>query len=126
MEPSIQCAELFDHLADEEVLVLDCRSEAEWNRQRMHIPGALWMTIEELADAVPSLPDDELIVLCDGSSDGSDSRRACRLLRLCGRDAVFLQGGLPAWVRGGFPTEPHVSRRSHVFADGSESVSVPR
>lgn len=110
-EPSISCSELLDHLGDEEILVVDCRSEEQWRSEGQHIPGALRVAPAELSDAVDALPEDELIVLCDGTSDSSESRKACRLLRLCGREAVFLKGGFPAWVRGGFPTESHVVSR---------------
>ncbi|GEL73887.1 MULTISPECIES: rhodanese-like domain-containing protein [Myxococcus] len=107
MEPIIVCAELYMRLGDDEVLVLDCRDAADWERYDLHIPGALRMTSAEIARDHHMLPDDELIVLCGCSPDGRDTRRVCRLLRMKGREAVCLDGGLLAWVTGGFPTERH-------------------
>ncbi|XXF75518.1 rhodanese-like domain-containing protein [Myxococcaceae bacterium GXIMD 01537] len=107
MEPTILCTELYVRLGDEDVLVLDCRKAEDWARFGLHIPGALWMTPEEIARDLGVLPDDELIVVCGCDVDGADMRRICRLLRRRGRDAVCLQGGLHAWVTGGLPTERH-------------------
>lgn len=105
MEPSIDCRDLFLKLGDDEVLVLDCRDESDWERYQFQIPGALRMTLRELREAAHSLPDDELIVLCGLAEDGADVKRAYRQLRLRGRTAVRLEGGLRAWVANGFPTE---------------------
>ena len=107
MEPTILCTDLYLRLGDDELLVIDCRSPAEWERHALHIPGALRMSPTEVARDHRMLPDDELIVLCGCSSDAADLRRVCRLLRMHGRDAVCLDGGLQAWIRGGYPTERH-------------------
>jgi 3-mercaptopyruvate sulfurtransferase SseA len=64
------------------------------------------MTVDEISQSAQALPDDELIVLC-GAGDGRECRRAYRLLSLSGRAVVCLQGGLAAWVTGGYPTERH-------------------
>lgn len=109
MEPTIICAELYMRLGDDEVLVLDCRDPSDWERYDLHIPGALRMTPTEIARDLHMLPDDELIVLYGCSPDGRDTRRVCRLLRMRGREAVCLEGGLGAWVTGGYPTERHAS-----------------
>ncbi len=108
MEPTIICAELYVRLGDDEVLVIDCREASDWERYELHIPGALRMSVAEIARGLHMLPDDELIVLCGCSPDGMDMRRICRLLRMRGRNAVCLEGGLQAWVTGGFPTERHL------------------
>lgn len=107
MEPCIRCGDLFDRLGDDEVLVLDVRSEEDWNLYDVHIPGALRMSIEEIAQFTSALPDDELIVLCSLDSDLTEVRRVYRLLRGRGRTAVCLEGGLHAWVRQGYPIERH-------------------
>jgi rhodanese-related sulfurtransferase len=110
LEPSIDCRELFVRLGDDEVLVIDCRDEEHWVRYELQVPGALKMGIEEISEFAHALPDDELIVLCGCLPDGSDSRRALRLLTVRGRDAVFLRGGLPAWLSQGYPTERYRPR----------------
>ncbi|GMT95896.1 hypothetical protein KH5H1_00150 [Corallococcus caeni] len=113
VEPTIICDELFMRLGDEDVLVLDCRDAMDWERFEIHIPGALRMTASEIARDLAMLPDDELIVLCGTTQDCADIRRVCRVLRLRGRNAVCLAGGLHAWVTGGYPTERHARASSH-------------
>lgn len=110
MEPCIDCSELFMRLGDDEVLVLDCRDLEEWNRFELQIPGALKMSVQEVSQLAHVLPDDELIVVCGCAPDGSDARRASRLLRMRGRMAVTLTGGLRAWIEHGYPTERYERR----------------
>ncbi len=107
MDPHLPCIELYLRLGDDDVLVLDCREPEDWERYALHIPGALWMPLEELWRDAEALPDDELIVVCGCSLDGIDSRRACRLLLQRGLHAVCLAGGLLGWVANGLPTECH-------------------
>lgn len=105
VEPTIDCRDLFLKLGDDEVLVVDCREEVDWDRYPFQIPGALRMSLRELREAAQALPDDELIVLCGVADDGSDVKKAYRQLQLRGREAVRLEGGLRTWVEHGFPTE---------------------
>lgn len=108
MEPRIDARDLFLRLGDDELLVIDCRSDEAWESQPLHIPGAMRMTYAELCEAVHILPDDELIVLCAGEGEDEDAQQALRVLRLRGREAVCLQGGLSAWMEQGYPVERHV------------------
>ena len=99
-------SELIQRLGDDDVLVVDCRDGREgWALDELKIPGALRMSTLELQSAADALPDDELIVLCGVSADGSDVRRAWRILMKANRRAVCLFGGLHAWVSAGYPTE---------------------
>lgn len=120
MEPRIDARDLFLRLGDDELLVIDCRSEEEWESQPLHIPGAMRMTYAELCEAAHILPDDELIVLCGAHADDEDAHQAWRVLRLRGRPAVCLHGGLAAWMEQGYPVERHVpgERRQRVQAVG--------
>lgn len=113
MEPLISCHDLYLLLVeddDEELLVIDCRLEEDWQRYPEQIPGALKLGFAELSSFAAALPDDELIVLSDCSNDGRECRRAFRLLRRRHLDVVCLRGGLRAWIASGYPTEPHVPR----------------
>jgi rhodanese-related sulfurtransferase len=107
LDPRMPCTELYVRLGDDEILVLDCRDPADWDRYGLHIPGALRMTFEEILEDVEVLPDDELIVVVGCAQDGSDARRVCRLLQQRGLNAICLDGGLQAWVTSGLPTESH-------------------
>jgi rhodanese-related sulfurtransferase len=110
VEPIIHCRDLLLRLGDDEILVLDCRPEDQCRDMEVQIPGALWISSDDLAHAAQSLPDDELIVVYGASRD-AHARRAVRLLRLRGFDAVMLDGGLRTWISLGFPTERAVSGR---------------
>jgi rhodanese-related sulfurtransferase len=107
MVPSIGCRDLFSRLGDDQLVVVDCRRESEAADQIPCVPGALHMPLSELLKEAHILPDDELIVLCGIEPDGSDSRQAYRLLRIKGRDAVCLEGGVAEWLTLGYPTEPY-------------------
>jgi rhodanese-related sulfurtransferase len=107
VELLISCSELYDRLGDDDVLVVDVRSEADWERLPVHVPGALRLAPEELGAAIEMLPDDELIALCGTAGAESDARRASHLLRRAGRMARVLAGGLHAWILSGLPTERH-------------------
>jgi rhodanese-related sulfurtransferase len=112
MERWISCSDVLMRLGDDEVVVVDCRPELEWQLYQLQIPGALRMPFEELLHSAGALPDDELIVLC-GSDDADDGevQKAWRVLRKHGRHAVCLEGGLSHWIARGFPTERSKSRR---------------
>lgn len=119
---TIDPKDLFVRLGDDELLVVDCRDEGEWCRYELQIPGALPMSVGEMSESAHVLPDDELIVLCGCAPDGSDARRAARLLRLRGRDAVVLEGGLRGWIAGGFPTE-RASHRVRI-GEGAQTLDL--
>lgn len=107
MDSHIRCSELFHRLGDEEILVVDCSSDADWARLGQHIPGALRIRPSDFAEMVDVLPEDELIVLYGCHPEGADLRKALKLLQLRGRAVVCLSGGLPGWVTQGYPTEHH-------------------
>lgn len=104
MDAFVPSWELVGRLGDDEVVVVDVRSAEELRSLPMQIPGAIRMSFEDIQASPRTLPDDELIVLCDGG-DGILARRASRVLRMAGRRALVLKGGLPAWLHAGFPTE---------------------
>jgi rhodanese-related sulfurtransferase len=116
MESSIPGLDVLELLGDDEVVVVDCRSREDWRFVPLQIPGALRMGLEEILESPSALPDDELIVLCDGT-DGTRARRAWRALLLAGRTAVCLRGGLREWIRRGYPTEEITSRPASAPAE---------
>ena len=91
-------------LGDDDVLVVDCREDESFGA--LSIPGALRMTLDDLATDAEVLPDDELIVLCGATEDLHDSERAWRMLAGTRPRTVCLRGGLRRWRRAGLPLEP--------------------
>jgi rhodanese-related sulfurtransferase len=105
MQAVIPVWDLLGWLGSDEVVVVDCRGDEEWLRWPVQIPGALRMRLVEILEAPWILPDDELIVLYDGTGTSPTLRRAFQILSLAGRTPATLEGGLLAWLAAGFPTE---------------------
>ncbi|BDB44915.1 MULTISPECIES: rhodanese-like domain-containing protein [Mycobacterium] len=86
-------------LVGEGALVVDVRREFEW--KRVHIPSAVHMPLETLADRGLQLPEDRLIItFCTG---GLRSAGAANLLVENGFEAVNMSGGLIHWRAAGGP-----------------------
>ena len=96
--------ELAAHLAGapDAPLVLDVRQRDEFARG--HVPGALHLMAGDLPDRLAELPRDRPIVtICQV---GYRSAVAAGLLERAGfADVTWIEGGLPAWRRAGYPIE---------------------
>jgi rhodanese-related sulfurtransferase len=79
------------------VVLVDIREH--WEFDEFHIAGAEKTTLADLVSpaAIKALPADRPIVVV-GRADGA-SDQAAAILRLAGRDAYSLDGGLAAWWR---------------------------
>jgi rhodanese-related sulfurtransferase len=77
------------------VALVDVREH--WEYDEFHLEGATLTPVRQLvtADGIKTLPSDKPIVLV-GRGDGAASQ-AVAMLRLAGRDAYVLEGGLAAW-----------------------------
>lgn len=96
--PAITAAEAVRRVADG-ALIVDVRREFEWNRA--HIPDAVHLPLEVLADRCLELPDDRLLItFCTG---GIRSAGAANLLVENGFDAVNMIRGLIDWRAIGGP-----------------------
>jgi thiosulfate/3-mercaptopyruvate sulfurtransferase len=100
-----------------------------------HIPGSIFFDIDELSDESTSLPhmlpspdafsrsmsalglnDQQTIVIYEQEGVFSAPRAWWMLSTFGVRDVHILDGGLPAWVEGGFPTDSaHVERAQATF-----------
>ena len=99
---------LVELLRDNEVTVIDVRSAAD--HARGHVPGALSLPIQQLADRLGELPgQDTIVAYCQGPYCVS-SPNAVRLMRKTGHQARVLTGGWTAWVRAGYPRQPQGER----------------
>lgn len=102
LEP-VSADRLVELLRDTEITVLDVRSEADYARG--HIPGAISLPVQQLADRLDELAGHDLIVAyCQGPYCVS-SANAVRLMRQAGHHARVLTGGWTDWVRAGLPRQ---------------------
>ena len=84
-------------LTAEGALIVDVRRSFEWNR--VHIPDAVHMPLEQLPERCLELPDDRLLIaFCTG---GLRSAGAANLLVENGFEAVNMSGGLVQWRAAG-------------------------
>jgi thiosulfate/3-mercaptopyruvate sulfurtransferase len=136
--PFVTAAWLSQHLADENVIAVEASfflpaeardASAEFLARR--IPGAVRFDVDEIADHSTSLPhmlpseaafseavgalglgDGATLVVYD-DSDLIGGARVYWMLRHYGaKDVRLLEGGLKAWIAGGYPTEGGPSSRA--------------
>lgn len=102
--PQIGVSEAVTLINRREPLVLDVRSQAEFNNG--HIGGARLIPVGELKSRLGDLEkykDKPVLVHC---ATGNRSHGAAKLLKQAGFKEVFnLQGGLGAWQQAGMPVE---------------------
>ncbi|MGD0632757.1 MAG: 3-mercaptopyruvate sulfurtransferase [Beijerinckiaceae bacterium] len=138
LNPFVTGAWLSQHLADENVIAVEASfflpaegRDANAEFLARHIPGAVRFDVDEIADHSTSLPhmlpseaafseavgalglsDGATLVVYD-DSDLIGGARAYWMLRHYGaKDVRLLEGGLKAWIAGGYPTEGGPSSRA--------------
>jgi thiosulfate/3-mercaptopyruvate sulfurtransferase len=137
----INTSDLNTHLHDPDWVVVDCRfslGDVERGRRdyfQDHIPGAFYAHLDEdlSGKIIPGrtgrhpLPeedasaklfsrwgiDEKVQVVAYDDASGMVASRLWWMLRWLGHDAVaVLDGGWPAWVKSGYPTDTEPSQRS--------------
>ena len=81
--------ELPEYLADPDTIVLDCRSQMEWNMG--HVEGAVLLPVDELRERYAELDKSKTIVVYCGV--GYRAYNACRFLMSKGYRVKNLGGG---------------------------------
>jgi len=83
---------------------LDVRRKTDYEASPKKIKGAVWHDPETIDTWIKQLPVDTLtIAYC--LKGGSVSQSVADKLQKNGLEAVFLEGGLNAWVENGQPME---------------------
>jgi rhodanese-related sulfurtransferase len=101
VDPLEVTTEDFAAARDAGAVVLDVRTQAEWDEGR--VPGSVHIPLDELAERWEELPaDGRVYVLC---SAGGRSLRAANALVKAGLDAVSVAGGTNQWTDEGRPLE---------------------
>lgn len=91
-----------DQQAD--VLVLDVRSEDDFNGEQQHIPGARNVPLEELNDRLDELADYQerpVVTVC--RTDRRSAKAAQLLARQGFADVHIIKGGMTDWNEKGYP-----------------------
>lgn len=92
------------------ILIVDLRNTFEWQEGR--IPGSLTLTIQELDNFAPVLPETELILYCSCPNEISSAAVAAMRLHRRGVKSIRpLEGGFPRWTQLGFPVEVPLGAR---------------
>lgn len=92
---------LNDHTDDARVVVLDVRPDEEFLAG--HIPGAVSIPVDELAERITELPTDaDIVVYCRGEYCVY-AHDAVRTLTADGRRAIRLNDGMVEWRLAGHP-----------------------
>jgi len=133
MHPIVSVSWLAEHLTDPNVVVLDAtlppvgvlpKVDTRGRYLAQHIPGAVFFDIDDLSDHATPLPHmlltpeafeetmaalgigDQMQIVVYEQVGVFSAPRAWWMLRSFGASDVFLlDGGLPAWIAAGFPTE---------------------
>lgn len=101
--PAVARSELAERMRDGTAVVLDVRPEVEYAAG--HIPGAISMPVDGLADRLDELPPDaEVVAYCRGAYCVM-AYEAVALLRRHGRQASLLDDGLLEWRLDDLPVE---------------------
>ena len=89
--------ELFE--ARDSLAVVDVREAQEYAAG--HVPGALWIPLEELSSRLGDVPAGPIATIC---GSGFRSSSAAALLEAAGRsDLASVWGGTMAWIQLGYP-----------------------
>jgi rhodanese-related sulfurtransferase/DNA-binding transcriptional ArsR family regulator len=95
--------ELRDRASAGDVVVLDVRPVEEYRSG--HVPGAVSMPVDELADRIAELPDDaDIVVYCRGEYCVL-AYDAVRILSDSGRRAIRLNDGMLEWRLANLPID---------------------
>jgi rhodanese-related sulfurtransferase len=96
-------------------VVVDTRPDSAWNQG--HIPGALHIPTDDVADCGPLLPDEDtdIVVYAWGSADHGAARAAITLLQLGYMQVRELSGGFDAWADEGFQVQVESAQVHHLI-----------
>lgn len=105
---SISAEELHSLITSgQKVLVFDVRQSLDLLAYPEQIPGAKRVPPEEVLQTPSIMPkQDDVVIYCTCPGEKTSRRVLRRALGLGFSRIKFLQGGLAAWKRMGFPVEP--------------------
>lgn len=98
-------------------VVLDLRSEYEYDSLPLKVPGAIRLVPEDLDEKHSHVPRDRWVILyCSCPSEATSARAALQLIKRGIKKVRPLAGGLDGWIASGLPVEGEHS----IFVPGTE------
>lgn len=98
--------ELQIRLGSPDLLVLDARARNQWETSQFQIPGAHWVSKDEIDQWAYSLPHDKTIAVYCACNGLGSSGKVARELTARGFTRVYaLDGGWKEWQASGYPVE---------------------
>jgi len=112
--------------SNQEVLVIDARQPLDMLGNSVIIPGAQWLSPEEVR-ANPSLlqKEQDLVLYCTCQSDKTSRMILRRALAMGFLRIKFLKGGLDGWKSKGFPVEPY-TKSFHLNSGSGNHLTATR
>lgn len=87
--------------ADADHVLIDVRTPEEFASG--HIPGAVNISVDQLAQRLSEIPQDKPVVLYCRS--GNRSNQAAQILERAGYTQIYDLGGIITWVQQGYPIQ---------------------
>lgn len=125
MAHSIEIKELnkLESIGDK-VTLLDVRRKTDYEATPQKIGGSVWRDPEKIDEWVKQLPaSNRTVVYC--VKGGSVSQSVAKRLRREGIDALFLEGGLKAWIGNGQPVQD-VRAINHAYVIQTSDIDLLR
>ena len=111
---------------NQDVLVIDVRQPLDLLGDSFIIPGAQWLSPEDVRANPAQLPKDrDLIVYCTCPSDKTSRIVLHRALAAGFLRVKFLKGGLDGWRASGFPVEPY-KKPFHLDSGNTDHLAAAR
>jgi len=112
--------------SNQKVLVVDVRQPLDLLGDSVIIPGAQWLSPEEVRLNPSLLPkEDDLVVYCTCPSDKTSRLVLHRALARGFLRIKFLEGGLDGWRSKGYPVEPY-TKPFHLIPANANQVEATR
>ncbi len=100
--PVLSKEELKEKLGSADLLILDVRSEKQWDESEFKLPGAVWYSLNSDME----LPQDKTIVTyCACNGLGASGKVASELIKRGFSNVYALQGGWNEWSQSAYPLE---------------------
>lgn len=126
--PRIEIEELRSLIAESKApIIIDVRSALGRDQDRRCIPGALEMSLDEIAVRLAEIPEDREVVFYCACPNEASAALACRRLMDRGYSRVRpLKGGLDGWLAAGYEVEIRAGVKAAAVGAARSAASPAR